>query len=409
MRNCLVIVLFSLMAFTIIAKPTSWNCMGCDMKKVEPDGKLGDYCSKYSLEVYTRAGKTGNYSALLYRPQGVSTKKLPIVIYFPGKGEMGGDLSLVFRHPEFFDRVLSKDFQKRHPCFVMTISTPTDVPDLLYTSNDRLGSSAHQDLLFFIRGVIAVTDKQHVDRSRVYLTGFSYGADICSSLRGDYPHWFTASFLISATPDISSVQKDNPGKWWFVHNEHDKAYGNKERGWAKKFSQQITDAGGEVRFSTYAGTSHNAWTSAYKEDSIWDWLFSQQMESGGPDNVSWSAGARCTASVDCVADCGPDKAIDGLSATRFMTDRPARKGDWWLMELKNPVSGTIELGMGKDSCPARMEVSLDGQKFVKGKNVAGGGVCVFRTGEEFRFVRVRVTKDCDVPFCINSIQFKGRK
>ena len=47
---------------------------------------------------------------------------------------------------------------------------------------------------------------------------------------------------------------------------------------ATKMVQAVKKAGGDVRYTEYAGTGHNSWDKAYEEKEAIKWLLSQRKK-----------------------------------------------------------------------------------------------------------------------------------
>jgi len=47
-------------------------------------------------------------------------------------------------------------------------------------------------------------------------------------------------------------------------------------------AEALRRAGGDVRYTEYAGVGHNSWESAYNEPELWRWLFAQRLGRRSP-------------------------------------------------------------------------------------------------------------------------------
>ena len=86
--------------------------------------------ARYSLSAFENCDATNALKALLYTPKPVGMARLPMVVYLPGKGELG-ELEAQFRQRAIFDRVASAAFQEKYPCFLLAISPPKSASTLL--------------------------------------------------------------------------------------------------------------------------------------------------------------------------------------------------------------------------------------------------------------------------------------
>ena len=68
---------------------------------------------------------------LLYTPQTTSTNPLPLLVFLPGKGELGKDLNKLFSQKGIIEKVTSKAFQEAHPCRLLIPSPPDSFRTLM--------------------------------------------------------------------------------------------------------------------------------------------------------------------------------------------------------------------------------------------------------------------------------------
>lgn len=86
--------------------------------------------ARYSLRAYENCDPTNVVQALLFTPKPVGMNPLPMVVYIPGKGEIG-DISRQFRQRAIFDRVTSPAFQEKYPCFLLALTPPAKATTLM--------------------------------------------------------------------------------------------------------------------------------------------------------------------------------------------------------------------------------------------------------------------------------------
>jgi len=61
---------------------------------------------------------------------------------------------------------------------------------------------------------------------------------------------------------------------WLFHGDADPAVPVSE---SRSMAEALRRAGGDVRYTEYAGVGHNSWESAYNEPELWRWLFAQRL------------------------------------------------------------------------------------------------------------------------------------
>src|SRR6266480_3069181 len=66
---------------------------------------------------------------------------------------------------------------------------------------------------------------------------------------------------------------------WLFHGDADPAVPVSE---SRSMAEALRRAGGDVRYTEYAGVGHNSWESAYNEPELWRWLFAQRLGRRSP-------------------------------------------------------------------------------------------------------------------------------
>lgn len=370
--------------------------------------------AKYSLKAYEDGDPAHAVGALLFTPKPRGAGPLPMVVYIPGSGEIG-EVARQFRQRAIFERVTSAAFQKKHPCYLLAISPPKDAHTLMGGMPGR-PSAMQRAIHGFIRELAGRQRRPKVDLRRIYLTGFSYGGNGAYALAQHYPEAYAAVVPIAALPPLPEYfSGEHPGSWWHFYNEGDYARHGLDASDLERYARMVNAAGGDFRVGAYPSAGHDAWTKAWREDVVWDWVFSKSLGGAarpgagnagrpGPASVAL-AGVRCTASVPG-ADraCGPERVADGLDATGYLPARPFTRDDWWQAEFAGPVCGRFRLhsGDGRGGLMLKsgyVEISGDGRRWTAaGTFSAKTGTCDFELRKDTRFVRVRSRSPCPVAF-----------
>ena len=363
---------------------------------------------------------------LLFKPESDAGRHVPLLVYFPGSGEVGDDLMRQFRHTGIFSIVTSSDFQSRHPCYLLAISLPTGTRTLIDGLPGR--PSAMQELVMgAVRMVAAASSGPAVDMNRLYVTGFSFGGECTYGLALSYPGVFAAAMPVASFPPPPQyISPHHPGAWWHIYNAGDYSVHGITPAMLTPFVQRVESLGGEFRTGTYPRDGHNAWSAAWQEQAAWNWLFSKTLDGSkvddetqttsptlsGPKPVGKSEadklkrvvskdlkGAKCTASVPGkAADAMPELAVDGLDGTAYVSAKPVKKGDWFKVEFPSVVSGTVmvKTGFGKGGQKigtlrkGAVEVSFDGQMWKRrGKFSEKTGECELKLKTDvIKFIRI---------------------
>ena len=341
---------------------------------------------------------------LLFTPKR-GQKPVPVVIYFGGTGEHGTNLVAQFNQTTIFSKITSPEFQKKYPCYLFAPMVPKDSVLRCLKAQGTPMSDLVCDALY---AVIREANNPPVDTNRVYLTGLSFGGSAAYTFPFGYPGRFAASLPVAGFTNAHPVPEEHPGNFWLLYNEHEYASEEMQRV-LEEVTRAVTERGGEHRSSSFPDKGHNAWDKAWREDAVWDWVFSKTAD-GKP--VAQSTGpakpvapqkrfglflddAICTAAKPGRdAGTGPERAADGLEATCYVSAEPVTRGDWWQIEFATPVSGRITVKSGyRDGKSrvksARVETSSDGTSWTPcGRFLRASGECRFDSRDAVKYLRV---------------------
>ncbi len=254
---------------------------------------------------------------LLFSPKR-GRKPIPMVLYFGGTGEHGTNLVDQFHQTTIFAKLTDPKFQERHPCYVFAPMLPKGgVIRSALPGNVSALAALINDALYAVAGSL---NSPPVDTNRFYLTGLSYGGVVAFELPCAFPGRFAASVPVSCFQSAFMIPKTQPGNYWLLYNES--AYRSPE---AKQtlvdLARTVEERGGDFRVATFPDTGHDAWSKAWREDRVWDWMFSKTTD-GRPVDAVPAAGPRPVApkqSSGALLD-----GADRLSAGRVEVSRDGR-------------------------------------------------------------------------------------
>ncbi len=368
-------------------------------------GRIGPYPNgrgirtdlrRYGLEAGVYSAPDGRCVSFFLRRAKVSrSASLPLLLYLPGLGEVGTDLSRQFAQRTIFERVCSPEFQARHPCHFLALSPPDGVTTLLGGVPGH--PTADQGLLMSaVDAVVASCAHPPVDTNRLYATGLSFGGNGVYALASRFPGRFAAILPVAALPpDGEPPPLRRSTACWHFYNEGDYRRAGISATRLDEFAALVRRAGGDFRVGVYPDKGHDAWSKAWREDAVWDWMFSKRADGGGAQSAAPLPKAVCTASIPGADDAhGPGRATDGLDATCYVSRDPVSRGDWWMTEFAAPVTGRVSVLSGTREGRGRLssgfvEVSSDGRNWTRaGKIQRRTGTAAF-DADGIRFLRVR--------------------
>ena len=195
---------------------------------------------------------------LLYLPAGIETRSWPLIVYLHGRSLRGDNLSLLTRYG-LPDRLQDDE------SFPFIVVAPQLPGDQSWTDTDRLTALVHD-----------VAARYPVDRSRIYLIGYSMGAGGVWREAVAHPELFAAAAPAAAlTPEpsdvIASALADLPIR--IYHGTADEAAPFAR---AEAMAEALERAGVDVTFSVFQGADHGELTHIYKEDELYGWLLEHQ-------------------------------------------------------------------------------------------------------------------------------------
>lgn len=385
------------------------------LSSFSPAGEVSRKMAHYGLKAVRYTDGTNTFQALLYVSKSHGARKVPLLVYLPGNGERG-DLANQFRQQAIFELVTGAEFQRRTPCHLLAISPPETARTLcggMPGCPNQLQRLMH-DLIF----EVAASGATRVDRTRIYLTGFSYGGAGVYALMQHYPGEFAAAMPIASLPPLEEYfSKKHPGNCWHFYNEGDYQRRGMPMRSLEAYRDMTNAAGGDFRIGSYPAGGHDAWTAAWKEPGVWSWMFSKTSDGKPVPKMSAKQGlakpsydfkaAKCTASVaGRDSTCGPDRATDGLDDTVYVPEHAFTKKDWWMVEFPHPVKGKVQVFSGdrKGKGIAKggiVEVSENGKTWISvGTFSKRDGICSFSRARKFTHLRVRAQSECREPFLL---------
>jgi predicted peptidase len=205
---------------------------------------------------------------LLYVPPGFDmhdrSRRWPLLVFLHGSGESGRDLSqLLVNGPP-------KRVNDGAP-FPLVIASPQSPARLENGSFDAATLDALLDELL---------EQLPIDPDRVYLTGLSDGGIWTYGIAARFPHRFAAIAPVCGTWDPADACRLRDVPVWAFHGDRDDVVPLDQD---RAMVDAIAACGGQARITVYPGRGHDAWTPAYDDPALYEWLLSQRRQRSGRD------------------------------------------------------------------------------------------------------------------------------
>jgi predicted peptidase len=218
--------------------------------------------SQHPRSIETQLTLPVHLNYLLYLPKDYGedkAKKWPAILFLHGAGERGDDLALLKKHgiPKLVEE--RSDF----PFVTLSPQCPLNtwwVAESLMAGLDALLNDAVAQLA--------------IDPNRIYLTGLSMGGMGCWQLAAQYPDRFAALVPICGPcpwgfgfPQRAAVLRHLP--IWVFHGAKDMVVPLAD---SESIVKVLQAAGGNVRFTIYPDTEHDAWSETYDNPELYEWM-----------------------------------------------------------------------------------------------------------------------------------------
>ncbi|MFM7076434.1 MAG: dienelactone hydrolase family protein [Planctomycetaceae bacterium] len=112
-----------------------------------------------------------------------------------------------------------------------------------------------------------------MDTDRIYLTGLSMGGYGAWDMAARMPDRFAALLPVCGGGDEATAAKLVGLPVWCFHGDADTAV---PVGRSRAMIEALRAVGGDPRYSELAGVGHDAWTPAYRDRAVLEWLFEQR-------------------------------------------------------------------------------------------------------------------------------------
>ena len=220
----------------------------------------------------------------LLRPVSTPTAPVPLIIVLHGSGAIGtdieaqlNDLALGFAQPAI---------RRAYPAYVVAPQFATRSANYHVSSYDKLMASVPGASLLPLFGLIAeLTRTLPIDRTRIYLVGFSMGASSAWLSESLHPELFAAAVLLAPVPPerlLAPSFRQMPLLICHGDADTENPY-DADLAMYKAIGPQS-----RVRFRTYPGMGHAIPPDVLDPGATWwrDWLFAQRRTATGASGTA---------------------------------------------------------------------------------------------------------------------------
>jgi predicted esterase len=227
---------------------------GCSSTNETISSLSGQHSEQFSKTVVVNV----DFKYLLYLPKDYFTQKKqwPLILFLHGSGERGTDIEAVKRNglPKILDG--KDDF----PFIVVSPLCPSNEDWYEGWTVNGLNALLNQ-----------VIEDYNIDTNRVYVTGLSMGGFGTWALAEEYPQKFAAIAPVSGGGDEDKVCNLHDVSVWAFHGADDNVVPIANE---QLMVNTLKQCGGDVTYTIYPNTGHDAWTATYNNPKLYDWFLS---------------------------------------------------------------------------------------------------------------------------------------
>lgn len=263
----------SFCAVLISATTFGSSAMGAGQDAVDPAMVFEDKTIQFTGDDY----KDETFHYRLMKPPVVDKgMTYPLVIFLHGAGERGDDNKLQLLY--FPTQMAQPEWREKFPCYLLAPQCRNDKKwmevDWSNPHDPEMPESPSSQLQTVMAMIEKTLAEEHVDKSRVYLTGLSMGGFGSFDLAIRKPDWFAAVAPICGAADPKKVGSIKDLPVWVIHGDADTAV-PVER--SRSAVKALKDAGGNPTYVEMPGVGHNSWTPGYSDkNGVVPWMFKQQ-------------------------------------------------------------------------------------------------------------------------------------
>jgi predicted peptidase len=242
-------------------------------------GPRGEWVNLFEERVW-RADPGADLPYRLLSPEKLPAgRRFPLVLFLHGAGERGDNNRSQLRHG--VRRFALPEARTEYPAFVLVPQCPAGEsrnagywlgrhPKARGHGGAEGSGSLPSMLLDLVR---ATMEECPVDPRRIYITGISMGGFATWALMAMRPDLFAAAVPVCGGGDPGWAPRIKDIPVWAFHGSNDTVV---PVDYTRRMIKSLRAAGGDPKYTEYAGVGHDSWTPAYREPDLLDWIFGKQ-------------------------------------------------------------------------------------------------------------------------------------
>ena len=212
--------------------------------------------SVHRLSLHNPVADHVNY--LLYVPPGYAqdtTSDWPLILFLHGSEQRGDD-------PSLLDDMALLAFAEKARDFPFVAVIPQ------CPLNTHWPPRFVKDVLDTVEGAL------RIDRTRVYLTGFSMGGYGTWQTAAAFPGTFAAIAPICGMSDLPDASRLAGIPIWAFHGARDENVPVTE---SQKMIETLRRSGADARLTVYPDLAHDCWTMTYRDSRLYLWFLDHSL------------------------------------------------------------------------------------------------------------------------------------
>ncbi len=189
-----------------------------------------------------------------YKYEKTSKTPQPLILYIHGAGSRGNELSQMSMVGPLGELLKGRDI----PAVVLA-------PQCYKNTWFDLFSVLEEFIEYAI-------NNENIDKQRVYICGISMGGYAAWQMAMSHPDWFAALVPVCGGGMYWNAERLKNIPIWAFHGALDNVVLPEE---SIHMVKAVKLNGGKARITIYPDKEHNAWDSAFGDDNMWKWMFSQ--------------------------------------------------------------------------------------------------------------------------------------